>query len=89
MMKLFNVPKPADTLPPVEYKSEPISEEKSFGREFNLIRAVDEYGNKRIADIDKRMKELDNEKKALEHERLILCELTAVVFHHTNKKDIR
>lgn len=79
--------KPVETLPPVEYNIRPVQEEQSFGREFNLIRAVDEYGNKRITDIENRLRELHNEKMALEHERLVLCELTAVVFNHTKQKD--
>ena len=89
MIKLFATPKPADTLPPVEYRNDPITEEQSFGREFNLIRMVDEYGNKRIDDIDKRMTVLYNEIKKLEKEREILCELTAVVFNHTKQKEIK
>ena len=79
--------KPEETLPPVEYRTEPVSEEKSFGKEFNLIRAVDEEGNKRIKQIDKRLIELRKEINDLEHERLILCELTDVVFQLQPKKD--
>lgn len=78
--------KPEDTLPPVEYRTEPVSEEKSFGKEFNLIRAVDEEGNKRIKQIDKRLSELQKEILDIQHERLILSELVAVVSQLQNKK---
>ena len=71
--------RPEETLPPVVIDEKVPTEEQSFGREFNLIRAVDEFGNKRITDIDKRLTLLQIEKLALEKERAVLVQLTTVV----------
>ena len=79
--------KPEETLPPVTYEESLPKKEQSFGNEFNLIRAVDEFGNKRIVDIDKRLKMMQIEQAALEQERKVLCELTAVVQNFKKEKN--
>lgn len=57
----------------------PRNENESWGRDFNLIRAVAEYGPQRIAAINKRLEAIDTEAKSLEDERTTLDALIAVV----------
>ena len=57
----------------------PRNEGESFGREFNLIRAVAEYGPQRVTEINKRLAAIDAEAKALENERKTLNALIQVV----------
>ena len=52
---------------------------QSFGHEFNLIRAVGEYGPQRIASITKLLTDLEAEMVALRQERATLEQLVAVV----------
>jgi hypothetical protein len=52
---------------------------QSFGHEFNLIRAVGEYGPQRIASITKLLTDLEAEMIALRQERATLEQLVAVV----------
>ncbi len=51
----------------------------SFGHEFNLIRAVGEYGPQRIATITKTLADLEAEMASLRQERATLEQLVAVV----------
>lgn len=51
----------------------------SFGHEFNLIRAVGEYGPQRIATITKTLADLEAEMASLREERATLEQLVAVV----------
>ncbi len=51
----------------------------SFGHEFNLIRAVGEYGPQRIATITKTIATLEAEMIALRQERATLEQLVAVL----------
>ena len=52
---------------------------QSFGHEFNLIRAVGEYGPQRIASITKLLADLEAEMIALRQDRATLEQLVAVV----------
>ncbi len=49
--------------------------EESFGKGFNLILAVKEYGPARIEEIGDRLLELSNERQKLEDEMHILMRL--------------
>ena len=51
----------------------------SFGADFNLIRAVAEYGPQRVAEIDKRLAEIEAETTKLRSERVTLDALIAIV----------
>lgn len=82
--KLFPVkyPEVTSTLPDtVNYTTTvaPRNENESWGREFNLIRAVAEYGPQRVNEINKRLAAIDAETKALENERKTLNALIQVV----------
>ncbi len=76
------------TRPDVFVDSSPLSDDiemtyrenpPSFGREFNLIRAVSEYGPQRIASITKTLADLEAEMASLREERATLEQLVAVV----------
>lgn len=55
------------------------TESESFGHDFNLIRAVAEYGPQRVAEINKRLTAIETESCKLVEERAILDELIKVV----------
>lgn len=57
----------------------PRSENESWGHDFNLIRAVGEYGPQRVKDINKRLETIEAEAKALIEERTTLHALIQVV----------
>lgn len=65
--------KPATNMP------DPIDNQESFGYNFNLIRAVQEYGPQRIDAIGKRLDTMMREADALEQERRLLEQLVAIV----------
>ena len=75
-------PEVTSTLPDtVSYSTTvaPRNENESWGHEFNLIRAVAEYGPQRVKDINKRLETIEAEAKALEDERRTLESLIKVV----------
>lgn len=51
----------------------------SFGKDFNLIRAVQEYGPKRIAAIEKELHTMEARASTLEAERIQLQKLVEAV----------
>lgn len=51
----------------------------SYGRDFNLIRAVEEYGPQRITQINKELDEMQERANKLLNERGTLEKLVAVV----------
>lgn len=53
----------------------------SFGKDFNLIRAVQDVAPGRIDAIGERLADLALERETLENERAILTELVKVVHH--------
>lgn len=52
---------------------------QSFGHEFNLIKAVAEYGPQRMAEINKRLTAIEQETSRLMEERTTLEALVKVV----------
>lgn len=75
-------PEVTSTLPDtVSYSTTvaPRNENESWGHDFNLIRAVAEYGPQRVNDINKRLSAIEAEAKALVDERTTLNALIQVV----------
>lgn len=75
-------PEVTSTLPDtVNYSTTvaPRNENESWGHDFNLIRAVGEYGPQRVADINKRLTAIETESYKLVEERTILEALIKVV----------
>lgn len=63
----------------VSYHPDTPSNPISFGKEFNLIRAVSEYGADRIKLIDRELQSMAEKTKNLSEERAILQKLVDVV----------
>lgn len=86
--QLFPTERNRPTRPDMFVDSSPLSDDiemtyrdnpQSFGYDFNLIRAVAEYGPTRIDMIEKRLTELQTEMLDLQNERKTLEALVAVV----------
>lgn len=57
----------------------PLDNQRSFGYEFNLIKAVEEYAPQRVAEINKRLASIEQETSRLLEERNTLQALIHVV----------
>lgn len=57
----------------------PLDNQRSFGYEFNLIKAVEEYGPQRVVEINKRLNVIEQETSRLLEERNTLQALIHVV----------
>ena len=87
MLKLFRrIPPNISPLPsPIMHTDEyaaptPIAtQSQSFGNDFNLIRAVEEYGPQRVATIRKEIAQMEARQSALTKEMRTLEQLIAVI----------
>lgn len=68
-----------DTMPTVI-----IENQMSFGKDFNLIRAVEEHGPLRIEAIDKEVAVLEQKMRALLDEKIVLARLVDAI-HSENR----
>jgi hypothetical protein len=57
------------------------AQQQSFGNDFNLIRAVEEYGPQRVASIRKELAQMEARQAALTKEMQTLEKLIAVTVH--------
>jgi hypothetical protein len=72
-------PKVTDMQAEYDHPSPPA--DKSFGKDFNLIRAIQDTAPTRIEVINQRLAAIAMERETLENERAILTDLVKVVQH--------